>query len=157
MNKINIWHENEPVITENANFTPYLTFHKAEKSINKTILICPGGAYIRTADDHEGEQVASFFNSFGVDAFILRYTTTERNNNVPVYPLPFLDATRSMRYIRANADKFNINPNCLGIMGFSAGGHLAAWVSTKWDDKPDIKEFEYLQKHYSHYIMLHDL
>lgn len=131
MNRINIWNENQPIITEEENFTPFMTFHKAAKSINKTILILPGGGYVNCCDTYEGEEIAEFFNSFGVDAFVLRYRTKKEN----LYPMPFLDATRAMRYIRANANKYGINPNCLGIMGFSAGGHLAAWVSTKWDDK----------------------
>lgn len=147
MKLINIWDENAPVCTEDKGFTPYMTFHKAENPINKTVLVCPGGAYGWTADDHEGIKVAEFYNSFGADVFVLRYTTTRRNNEKFIYPLPYLDATRAMRYIRANAEKFDINPNCLGIMGFSAGGHLAGWVSTKWNEnlfdvKNSVKRYD---------------
>lgn len=143
MNNINIWNDKDPVYTDFENFTPYMTFHKAQNPINKCVLVCPGGGYVHLAEDHEGQKIADFFNSFGVDTFILRYTTKQRNNDQYVYPKPFLEATRAVRYIRANCNKFSVNPDCLGIMGFSAGGHLAAWVSTKWDEnlfENDVKD-----------------
>lgn len=132
---INIWNDKEPVNTDNTNFTPYMTFHKAEKSVGKTVLVIPGGGYANCCDTYEGEDVAEFFAGFGVDAFVLRYTVTSFNNGKPVFPKPFLDIARAVRYIRANAEKFGVNGNCLGVMGFSAGSHLCAWLSTKWNEK----------------------
>ena len=128
--KINIWDANKEVVEHPCHATPYMTFHKAENSVGKCVLILPGGGYSFVCDTYEGEEVAEFFNSFGVNAFVLRYRIAP---DFP-YPYPFLDATRAMRYIRANASEFEIDPNKLGIMGFSAGGHLASWVSTKFDD-----------------------
>jgi len=134
MNLINIWDMSAPVIKEGKDFTPYMTFFKAKNPINKAVLVIPGGGYYGVCDTYEGEEVAEYFNEFGVDAFVLRYSTVS-NLEEPVFPKPFCEATRAMRLIRANADMFDINPNCLGIMGFSAGGHLASWVSTKFNDK----------------------
>ena len=134
MNLINIWDIDALVIKEGKDFTPYMTFFKAKNPINKAVLVIPGGGYYGVCDTYEGEEVAEYFNEFGVDAFVLRYSTVS-NLDEPVFPKPFCEATRAMRLIRANADMFDINPNCLGIMGFSAGGHLASWVSTKFNDK----------------------
>ena len=135
MEYINIWDDNVPIIKENENFTPFMTFHKAENSIGKSVVVCPGGGYAVCCDTYEGETVAEYFNSFGVDAFVLRYSVCCVNNDKSVFPLPFEDAARAVRYIRANAEKLSVNPDCIGIMGFSAGAHLASWVSTRWDDK----------------------
>ena len=134
MNLINIWNPDSPVIKDGRNFTPYMTFFKADNPINKVVLVIPGGGYFGVCDTYEGEDVARYFNDYGVDAFVLRYSTVS-NLEEPVFPKPFCEATRAIRFIRANADKYDINPNCLGVLGFSAGGHLASWVSTKFNDK----------------------
>lgn len=135
MKLINIWNDKAPVHKENGTFTPYMSYHKAKKSINKTVLVIPGGGYVNCCDTYEGEDIAEYFASFGVDAFVLRYNVTSLNNNKPVFPLPYLDITRAIRYIRANAEDLNVNPDSLGIIGFSAGAHLCSWVSTKPNEK----------------------
>ncbi len=91
------------------------------------ILVCPGGGYRRICSNHEGVKAAQWLNSKGISAFVLRY-------RLPVdgykHPIPLNDARRAMQIIRSNAKKWNLNPGKIGIMGFSAGGHLAAHAST---------------------------
>lgn len=91
------------------------------------ILVCPGGGYRRICSDHEGVKAAQWLNSKGIAAFVLRY-------RLPVdgykHPVPLNDASRAMQIIRLNAKKWKLDPNKIGIMGFSAGGHLAAHAST---------------------------
>ncbi len=93
------------------------------------VVICPGGGYGALATDHEGHQVAKWFNRMGVSAIVLKYRLGPRYN----HPAPLQDAQRAIRYVRANAKELNIDPNRVGIIGFSAGGHLASTVSTHFD------------------------
>ena len=92
------------------------------------VLVCPGGGYSGHAMDHEGEQIAQWFNKNGLAAFVLKYRLSPYR-----HPVPLNDAKRAMRLIRANASDWNVDPVRLGIMGFSAGGHLASTVSTHFD------------------------
>ena len=133
--EINIWNSNDPIIKEGKDFIPWMSVHKAENPNGKCVLVCPGGGYAGVCDSYEGEQFADFYNSFGVDACVLRYTTIETNHGKPVYPKPFVEATRAMRFIREYSQELGINCEKLGIQGFSAGAHLAGWVSTKFNDK----------------------
>jgi len=93
------------------------------------VVICPGGGYAHLAIDHEGRAVAEWFNGLGVAAFVLKYRLGPRYH----YPVELLDAQRALRYVRANASIYNLDPDKIGIMGFSAGGHLAAMVATHFD------------------------
>ncbi|MCM8901920.1 alpha/beta hydrolase [Caldicoprobacter algeriensis] len=93
------------------------------------IIICPGGGYVRRAC-HEGEPVALWLNSIGISAFVLNYCVAPSYR----YPYPFMDMQRVIRYVRYNAADWNIEPNHIGIMGFSAGGHLASTVGTHFDN-----------------------
>ncbi len=88
-------------------------------------MIAPGGAYKELAADLEGREVADWFSARGITAFVLRYRMGAKYQ----YPIPLEDAQRAMRYVRANAAKYGIDPERIGIMGFSAGGHLAAMES----------------------------
>ena len=90
------------------------------------VIIAPGGAYLGLAADLEGRDVASWFAAHGITAFVLRY----RLGAQYVYPVPLRDAQRAMRLLRFNAQRYGLDPNRLGMMGFSAGGHLAAMVGT---------------------------
>ncbi len=92
------------------------------------VVICPGGGYHGLAIDHEGQQVAQFFNEFGVTAFVLRYRLA------PGYKHPTMlnDAQRAVQHVRARAAEYGIDPKRVGIMGFSAGGHLASSLATHW-------------------------
>ncbi len=99
----------------------------------QAVVICPGGGYHILAYDHEGTDIAKFFNSKGIAAFVLKYRLPVSNNNIEPHKTPLLDAQRAMRMVRYHAEEWNINPNQVGIMGFSAGGHLASTLSTHYD------------------------
>jgi acetyl esterase/lipase len=98
------------------------------------VVICPGGGYAGLAMDHEGKQVAEFFNSIGVSAFILQYRTANKERPGPLHPAPLEDAQRAIRLVRFNAKTYGIDTKRVGIIGFSAGGHLASTVGTHFDD-----------------------
>ncbi len=94
------------------------------------VVICPGGGYGGLAKDHEGVQPARFFNSFGVTAYVLHYRLGSKGYQ---HPVPLNDAKRALRLARSRATTDGIDPARLGIMGFSAGGHLAASTSSHSD------------------------
>lgn len=99
-----------------------------ENSNGAAIVICPGGGYSIHATDHEGVQPAKYFNSIGVTAFVLRYRLSPYR-----HPVPLMDAQRALRLVRAHADEFKIDKHRVGIMGFSAGGHLTSTSVTHFD------------------------
>lgn len=97
-------------------------FHaKGENHTGAAIVIFPGGGYDVLAYDHEGTQVAKWFSQRGVTSIIVRYRM-----NPYRHPVPMMDAQRAMQSVRARAKQWSIDPNRIGIMGFSAGGHLAS-------------------------------
>ncbi|MDR1498122.1 MAG: alpha/beta hydrolase [Puniceicoccales bacterium] len=112
-------------------WTPTLEiFHApAQKNTGTAVLICPGGGYGSLAYDHEGVAVARWFNTIGVTGVILKYRVPTRPKTQRAL-MPLKDAQRAISLIRANAKEWKINPARIGIMGFSAGGHLSALVST---------------------------
>lgn len=116
---------------------PTLTayFADPEKSNGTSVIICPGGGYGMLAINKEGFKVAEWFNSLGINAFVLKYRLPSdlimKNKTVA----PLQDAQEAVRLVRRNAVKWKLNPNKIGIMGFSAGGHLAATLSTHYNDK----------------------
>jgi acetyl esterase/lipase len=91
--------------------------------------VCPGGAYRGLASNHEGRQVANFFNSLGIAAFVLRY----RLGPTYHHPIELGDAQRALRTLRSHAADWRLDPARIGITGFSAGGHLAMTASTQFD------------------------
>jgi acetyl esterase/lipase len=93
------------------------------------MIVCPGGSYTRLAANHEGRQVASFLNSLGIAAFVLRYRLGPRYH----HPIELGDAQRAIRLLRSRAAGWQLDPSRIGIMGFSAGGHLAMSASTMFD------------------------
>ena len=108
---------------------PRIHYYAADKKLSRgAVLIFPGGGYANRAA-HEGEGYAEFLNEFGIDAFVVDYRVV-RGKTPGVYPDPLLDARRAVRFVRANAEKFGIDPEKIAVMGSSAGGHLAAAVST---------------------------
>lgn len=106
-----------------SEMTVYLP--KASKATGRVIVDCPGGGYTHLAIDHEGHQWAEYFNSRGIALVVLKYRMPNGDRNIPLG-----DAYNAIRTVRANAAEWHINPNDVGIMGFSAGGHLASAVST---------------------------
>jgi len=93
------------------------------------MIVAPGGSYTHLSMIREGSDVAHMLNSHGIAAFVLRYRHTPRYQ----YPFPILDGQRAVRWVRANAGQFNIAANRIGVIGFSAGGHLAATLATQFD------------------------
>jgi len=93
------------------------------------VIIAPGGSYQRLAGNHEGRQVANWFNAQGVTAFVLRYRLGPRYH----HPIEMQDAQRAIRFVRARAQELGVRPDRIGMMGFSAGGHLASTVATHFD------------------------
>jgi acetyl esterase/lipase len=111
---------------------PTLTAYLPEKSkaVGTAVVICPGGGYGGLAVDHEGKQIGEWLNSLGIAGFVLEYRHRERGYG---HPAPLQDAQRAIRTVRANAEKWNIDPHKIGIIGFSAGGHLASTAGTHFD------------------------
>ena len=93
------------------------------------VVVCPGGSYRALASNHEGRQVASYLNSLGVAAFVLRYRLGPRYH----HPIELGDAQRAIRLLRSHAADWRLDPARIGIVGFSAGGHLAMTASTRFD------------------------
>lgn len=98
-------------------------------STGTAVIVAPGGSYSILAINHEGRQVASWLNSLGVTAFVLKYRLGPRYH----HPIQLGDAQRAMRLVRSRATQLGIQPNRIGFMGFSAGGHLASTVGTHFD------------------------
>ncbi|MFA6598127.1 MAG: alpha/beta hydrolase [Ignavibacteriaceae bacterium] len=109
--------------------TMYL-YQPKEKTSDATVIICPGGGYSILAIDHEGYDIAKWFNDRGMIAFVLKYRLPQENlfDNKEIRPLQ--DAQQAIRIVRKHAAKYGISPDKIGIMGFSAGGHLASTAST---------------------------
>jgi acetyl esterase/lipase len=110
---------------------PTLTIWRApaDNNTGAAVVICPGGGYAFLATEHEGEEVARWLNSIGVTGVMLRYRIAPRYK----HPAPLQDAQRAIRTVRARAKDWAIDPNRVGILGFSAGGHLAATAATHFD------------------------
>jgi acetyl esterase/lipase len=107
---------------------PEIAIYRPEKPDGSAIVICPGGAYMHLAP-HEGAPVAQFLNRTGVTGFVLKYRIAPRYH----HPAPLTDVSRAIRTVRARGKEWGIDPKRVGVMGFSAGGHLAASVSTLFD------------------------
>ena len=111
---------------------PTLTIYLPEekKGNCSAVVICPGGGYGALAVDHEGHQIAQWFNSLGVAGFIVDYRHRRKGYG---HPAPLQDAQRAIRTVRARAGEWKIDPEKIGVMGFSAGGHLASTTGTHFD------------------------
>ena len=100
-----------------------------DKATGAAVVVCPGGGYGHLAMGHEGVDVARWLNSLGVSAYVLKYRLAPRYR----HPAPLADAQRAVRTVRANAKEWDVDPARIGILGFSAGGHLASTVATHFD------------------------
>lgn len=131
-NGLLLWPEGAPgAVGDEELDRPRLSIHlpPADQATGTGVVVCPGGGYRVLAIDHEGLQVARWLNSFGVAAFVLKYRLKPRYE--PSAALE--DAQRAVRYVRFRADEFGVSPNRIGILGFSAGGHLVSAVGTHFD------------------------
>ena len=104
---------------------PQLTVYLPEKGNGQAVIICPGGGYAGLASHHEGTLFAQWLNAQGTAAFVLKYRMPNGHKEVPLD-----DAQQAIRYVRRRAAEWHIRPDRIGVAGFSAGGHLAATVST---------------------------
>jgi acetyl esterase/lipase len=107
------------------------------KATGAAIVVCPGGGYGFLATEHEGKDVADWLNSLGIAAAVLKYRLGPRYH----HPVMLEDAQRAIRMVRARASEWHVDPGRVGVLGFSAGGHLASTVATHFDsgrsDAPD--------------------
>ena len=106
----------------------------------QAVIICPGGGYRYLAYDWEGTDIAKWFNSKGITAFVLKYRLPNSKSIKVSHEAPLQDAQRAVRLVRSQSDKWGIDPNKIGIMGFSAGGHLASTLGTQFDKPNNFKE-----------------
>jgi acetyl esterase/lipase len=113
---------------------PTITIYQPDKARNTgaAVVICPGGGYSILAMDLEGEEVAAWLNSIGVTGIVLKYRVPARKGQPP-HLAPLQDAQRGMSLVRSHAREWNVDPARIGILGFSAGGHLAAATATNHD------------------------
>ncbi|GAB4036953.1 alpha/beta hydrolase [Spirosoma jeollabukense] len=111
-----------------------------EKATGAAVMICPGGGYALLASGHEGEEVAQWFNNMGVAAFVLKYRLPNPAIMTNQQEVPLMDAMQGMALIRQNAAKYGIKSDKIGVMGFSAGGHLAATLATHYHRGPKANE-----------------
>ena len=116
---------------------PTLTIYKPAKPNGKSVIICPGGGYGILAFDKEGTRVAEEMNRWGVTAFVLKYRLPDDTTMIDKSLAPLQDAQQAVRLIRTNAKEWGVDENKIGIMGFSAGGHVAATAATHFDFKAD--------------------
>lgn len=127
-----LWPEGAPgALGREAKDIPTLTVFlpPPEKATGAAMVICPGGGYAHLAD-HEGSHYARWFNEQGIAGFVLKYRLGSGGYR---HPAMLADATRAMRTVRARAGEWKLDPQRVGIIGSSAGGHLASTVLTHWD------------------------
>ncbi|MBR0047548.1 MAG: alpha/beta hydrolase [Bacteroidaceae bacterium] len=120
----------QPYNDSKQNFKPSIRVFlpEADKATGRAVVCCPGGGYSHLATGHEGYDWAPFFNERGIALIVLKYRMPHANADVPIS-----DAKEALRLVRENAQKWNIDPKKVGIMGSSAGGHLASTVATHSD------------------------
>lgn len=119
--------DNDGIVRVSNVSEPTLAWHPAPAASNTgtTVLVCPGGGYSILAIAHEGDQVAEWLNGLGVNAAVLKYRVPRRKGREK-HAAPLEDARRALAMIRDRADEWAIDPGRVGILGFSAGGHLGA-------------------------------
>lgn len=131
--------DSAPFDESKGNFKPSIrVFLPApELSTGRVIVVCPGGGYSGLAYHHEGYDWAPYFNKQGIALVVLKYRMPKGGYK----EVPFSDAEEALRVVRDSADIWNINPNDVGIMGFSAGGHLASTIATHsaFDVRPNFQ------------------
>ncbi|KAA2244967.1 alpha/beta hydrolase [Chitinophaga agrisoli] len=110
---------------------PYITHYSAPQKNGSAVLICPGGGYTFLADGHEGTDIAAFFTNKGYDAIVLRYRVNVAGQTPQAhYPTQYNDVTTAMRLVKSKAAGWGLDPEKIGVIGFSAGGHLASCLAT---------------------------
>jgi acetyl esterase/lipase len=127
---IPLWPNGAPgALSSDDSDRPTLTIYRARQSSGTAIIVAPGGGYTNLASNHEGRQVANLLNAAGVTAFVLKYRLGPRYH----HPIELGDAQRAIRLVRSRAQEFGVGADRIGMMGFSAGGHLTATAGTHFD------------------------
>jgi acetyl esterase/lipase len=144
---------------------------KGDNKISTAVVVCPGGSYTHLSMDKEGTAIAEWLNHLGINAFVLKYRLGPKYH----HPVELGDAQRAIRYVRANAGTWGVDPSRIGIWGFSAGGHLASTTGTHFDagdaaatdpidrqgSRPDFMILSYpvisMQEPFVHKFSLHNL
>lgn len=119
--------------------TPSVTVYKAEKPNGMAIIMCPGGGYALLAMNHEGHDMAPWLNAQGITYIVLKYRMPNGH-----YEVPLSDAEQAIRLVHQHAKEWNIRPDRIGIMGASAGGHLAASLATLYSSEETRPDFQIL-------------
>lgn len=109
-------------------------------NIRRAVVICPGGGYSHLAYDKEGTDIAKWLNGYGIAGIVLKYRLPKAKSNIVPHETPLMDAQKAMKMVKENANDWNIDSTKIGIMGFSAGGHLASTLGTHFDpgSRPDF-------------------
>ncbi|MEJ8841460.1 alpha/beta hydrolase [Lacibacter sp. H375] len=116
---------------------PTLTVYKPANPNGMSVIICPGGGYGILAFDKEGTRVAEEMNKWGITAFVLKYRLPDDTTNIDRSTAPLMDAQQAVRLVRSKATEWGLKKNKIGIMGFSAGGHVASTAATHFNRKAD--------------------
>jgi len=117
---------------------PTLTVYKPANPNGMSVIICPGGGYSILAFDKEGTRVAEEMNKWGITAFVLKYRLPDDTTNIDRSIAPLMDAQQAIRLVRSKAAEWGLKKDKIGIMGFSAGGHLASTAATHFKKNVDI-------------------
>jgi acetyl esterase/lipase len=132
--EVTVWDTSDIVVVRSVRKPDLAVFLPSKKNATgQAVVVCPGGGYRVLAYDWEGSDIARWLNSKGIAAFVLKYRLPGSKSNIIPHLSPLMDAQRAMRLVRSNAGKWNVDPGKIGIMGFSAGGHLASTLSTHFD------------------------
>ena len=125
--EFNVWQGKPKVKSSDPNDTAkiYVYLPSKKMATKRAVLICPGGGYSHLAMDHEGKQAAEWLNQLGIAGIVLKYRMPHQVTDVPI-----ADAKEALRVVREHAKDWNIDPRQVGVMGSSAGGHLASTVAT---------------------------
>ena len=136
--KMDLWPKGASVKSADENDKAELTIYlpDSKKATGRAVVCCPGGGYSHLAMDHEGHDWATFFNNQGIALIVLKYRMPHGN-----YKVPIADAEEAIKTVRRHATEWHIDRNDIGIMGFSAGGHLASTIAThsKGDAAPNFQ------------------
>ena len=133
---VDLWPQGAPNDNENPADTARMYVFFPRHSVGRAVVVCPGGGYGGLAMNHEGYDWVPYFNNMGITVAVLKYRMPRGHKEVPS-----TDACEAIRLLREKAKAWRINPDDIGIMGFSAGGHLASTVATqaKGDSKPNFQ------------------
>ncbi len=140
--EILLWPEGAPNsnhLPEDQSYEPVLFVYPAQHPNGMAVIMCPGGGYSNLAMNHEGHDMASWFNTQGITYVILKYRMPNGN-----YEVPFSDAEQAIHTIRTRAAEWQIRPDRIGVMGASAGGHLASTLATHHSSPATRPDFQIL-------------